>query len=63
MEVKVCGLTQADHVKTCVRLKSNYCGFILNYPKSHRFVQFEKAEELTNIKKEKTMRVSLAFDT
>ena len=59
MEVKVCGLTQADHVKTCVKLKANYCGFILNYPKSHRFIQFEKAEELTNIKKKDTKYVGV----
>tara|TARA_B100000029_G_scaffold137158_1_gene131882 strand:+ start:213 stop:830 length:618 start_codon:yes stop_codon:yes gene_type:complete len=59
MKVKVCGLTRADHVKTCVQLKANYCGFILNYPKSHRFVQFEKAEELTNIKKKDTEYVGV----
>ena len=52
MKAKVCGLSNAEHVKTCVDLGVNYCGFILNYPKSHRFVKFEKAKELTSIKKE-----------
>ncbi len=53
MKVKVCGLSTAEQVKTCVDLGANYCGFILNYPKSHRFIQLEKAKELTNIEKKK----------
>ena len=48
MEVKVCGLSTVEHVKTCVNLGANYCGFILNYPKSHRFIQLEKAKDLTS---------------
>ena len=51
MKVKVCGLSTTEQVKTCVNLGANYCGFILNYPKSHRFIQLEKAKELTNIEK------------
>ena len=54
MKVKICGLSTAEQVKTCVDLKANYCGFILNYPKSHRFIQLEKAKELTNIEKKDT---------
>ena len=49
MKVKICGLTTADQVKTCINNGANYCGFILNYPKSHRYIQFAKAKELTNI--------------
>ena len=48
MKVKVCGLSTVEQVKTCVDLGANYCGFILNYPKSHRFIQLEKAKELVN---------------
>tara|TARA_B100000029_G_scaffold163283_1_gene159392 strand:+ start:1813 stop:2451 length:639 start_codon:yes stop_codon:yes gene_type:complete len=59
MEVKICGLTEAEHVKKCVQFKVNYCGFILNYPKSHRFIQFEKAKELTNIEKKATKYVGV----
>ena len=51
MKVKVCGLSSAEQVNTCVQYEADYCGFILNYPKSHRFIQFEKAKELTNIEK------------
>ena len=53
MEVKICGLSNTESVKRCVEFGANYCGFILNYPKSHRFIQLDKAKELTNIEKKK----------
>ena len=59
MKVKVCGLSTTKQVKTCVELGANYCGFILNYPKSHRYIQLEKAKELTNIKKKNTEYVGV----
>ena len=59
MKVKVCGLSTAEQVKTCVDLEANYCGFILNYPKSHRFIQLEKAKELTSIEKKDTKYVGV----
>tara|TARA_B100000686_G_scaffold308780_1_gene350153 strand:- start:184 stop:801 length:618 start_codon:yes stop_codon:yes gene_type:complete len=59
MKVKICGLTAADQVKTCIDYGANYCGFILNYPKSHRYIQFSKARELTNIIKKKTKYVGV----
>ena len=59
MKAKICGLSNADHVRTCVDLGVNFCGFILNYPKSHRFIKFEKAEELTNIKKKDSKYVGV----
>ena len=59
MKIKVCGLSSAEQVKTCVQYGADYCGFILNYPKSHRFIQFEKAKELTNIEKKYTKYVGV----
>ena len=59
MKVKVCGLSTAKQVKTCVDFGANYCGFILNYPKSHRFIKLEKAKELTNIEKKDTKYVGV----
>ena len=59
MQVKVCGLSSAEQVNTCVQYEADYCGFILNYPKSHRFIQFEKAKELTNIEKKYTKYVGV----
>ena len=54
MKAKVCGISKIEHLKTCINNGADFCGFILNYPKSHRYISFEKAQELTNIKKNKT---------
>ena len=59
MKVKICGLTEVEHVKTCVEHETHFCGFILNYPKSHRYVQFEKAKKLTSIEKKITKYVGV----
>ena len=59
MKVKICGLSTAEQVKTSINHGANFCGFILNYPKSHRFIQFEKAKELTNIEKKNTKYVAV----
>jgi len=59
MKVKVCGLTNHEQVKTCVDNNANFCGFILNYSKSHRFISYEKAKKLTSIKKGKTKYVGV----
>ena len=59
MQVKVCGLTTAKQVETCISHGANFCGFILNYKKSHRFINYKTAEQLTNIKKQKTSFVGV----
>ena len=51
MKLKVCGLSKPVEVETCVSDKVDYCGFILNFPKSHRFITFDKARDLTKINK------------
>ena len=51
MKLKVCGLSNPVEIETCVSLNINYCGFILNYPKSHRHISFDRARELTKINK------------
>ena len=62
MKVKICGLSTAEQVKTSISLGANFCGFILNYPKSHRFIQFEKAKELTNIEKKNSKYVGVLVE-
>ena len=59
MKVKICGLTSHEQVKICVENNADFCGFILNYPKSHRYISFDKANELTSIKKNKTNYVGV----
>jgi phosphoribosylanthranilate isomerase len=59
MKTKVCGLSTAVQVKTCVSYGANFCGFILNYKKSHRFIDYQIAEKLTQINKKNTAYVGV----
>ena len=59
MKLKVCGLSNAIEVETCVANNVNFCGFILNYPKSHRYISYEKAKKLLRISKNKTEYVGV----
>ncbi len=59
MKVKVCGLSNASEVRACIEYGADFCGFILNYPKSHRFVSYEKSLQLTNLNKKKTKFVGV----
>ena len=59
MKLKICGLSKPDDVTTCIRNKVDYCGFILNFPKSHRFISLEDAKILTGLKKQNTKFVGV----
>ena len=59
MKLKVCGLSNPIEVETCVELNVDYCGFILNYPQSHRYISLDKAKGLTDINKGKTKYVGV----
>jgi len=59
MKVKICGLSTAKQVEISIKYGADFCGFILNYPKSHRFIEFEKAKELTKIEKKNTKYVAV----
>ncbi|MDC0511594.1 phosphoribosylanthranilate isomerase [Pelagibacteraceae bacterium] len=62
MKLKACGLSNPIEIETCVSLNVNYCGFILNYPKSHRYISFDKAKELTKINKGDTEYVGVLVE-
>ena len=59
MQVKVCGLKTADQVESCIEHGADFCGFILNYKKSHRFIDYQTAEHLTKINKKNTSYVGV----
>ncbi|MDB9760462.1 phosphoribosylanthranilate isomerase [Pelagibacteraceae bacterium] len=62
MQAKVCGLTTAEQVETCISHGAKFCGFILNYKKSHRFIDYQTAAHLTRIKKRNTFYVGVLVD-
>ena len=59
MQVKVCGLKTTKEVETCVSNNANFCGFILNYKKSHRFINYHTADQLTRVDKQNTFYVGV----
>ena len=62
MKLKICGLSNSQEINVCVDNGVDYCGFILNFPKSHRFISFDKANELTKIEKKNTKYVGVLVD-
>ena len=59
MQVKVCGLKTTEQVESCVEHGANFCGFILNYEKSHRFIDYQTADYLTKINKKNSSYVGV----
>ena len=62
MKLKVCGLSNHIEVKTCIDNGADFCGFILNYPKSHRYITYEKAKNLLSIEKRKIKYVGVLVE-
>ena len=59
MQAKVCGLKTAEQVECCIKYGASFCGFILNYKKSHRFIDYQTADHLTKIYKKNTSYVGV----
>ncbi len=45
-KIKICGLSRPVDIETINLVKPEYCGFIINFPKSRRNVSPEKLREL-----------------
>ena len=39
--IKICGLSREEDITAVNEAKPDYCGFIINFPKSHRNVTVE----------------------
>tara|TARA_A100001011_G_scaffold283778_1_gene294179 strand:+ start:287 stop:898 length:612 start_codon:yes stop_codon:yes gene_type:complete len=59
--IKICGISDLETLNYILKHKypPKFIGFISNYKKSRRFVEYEKLKELTNIKKKNTNFVSV----
>ena len=61
MKSKICGISDSE---TLIHLTNHsyppqYIGFIVNYPKSKRFVPYEKLKQILNIDKKKSKYVAV----
>ncbi len=59
MQAKICGLKTAEQVECSIKYGANFCGFILNYKKSHRFIDYQTADKLTTIDKKNSAYVGV----
>lgn len=44
--IKICGLSREEDIMAVNEAKPDYCGFIINFPKSHRNVTVERVRQL-----------------
>ena len=62
--IKICGVSDLETLNYIVNHKfpPRFVGFITNYKKSRRYVEYEKLKKLVNIKKKKTNFVAVLVD-
>jgi phosphoribosylanthranilate isomerase len=61
LKCKICGISDSKTLNFIVSHKypPQFIGFIVNYPKSRRFIEFEKLNDLINIDKKKISFVAV----
>jgi phosphoribosylanthranilate isomerase len=59
VKVKICGLYRREDIAAVNAAGSDYCGFIIHFPKSHRNVTPEQVKMLTRDLKEGIVRVGV----
>ena len=62
--IKICGVSDLETLNYIVnhQFPPRFVGFISNYKKSRRYVEYEKLKELVNIKKKETSFVAVLVD-
>ena len=61
LKIKICGISDSKTLKFLINhnYPPQYIGFIVNYKKSKRYVEFEKLKKLINIEKKNTSFVAV----
>ena len=64
MKSKICGISDSKTLEYLTNHPNspNYIGFIVNYPKSKRFVEYNKLKELLKVKKKHTKYVAVLVE-
>ena len=62
--IKICGVSDLETLNYIVnhQFPPMFVGFISNYKKSRRYVEYEKLKKLVNIKKKETSFVDVLVD-
>ena len=61
LKCKICGISDSKTLNFIINYKypPQFIGFVVNYPKSRRFIEFEKLNDLINIDKKKISFVAV----
>ena len=61
LKCKICGISDSKTLNFIINHKypPQFIGFIINYPKSKRFIEFKKLNDLINIDKNKIYFIAL----
>ena len=59
---KICGLYRKTDIEYINKIKPDYCGFIIDYPKSHRSLVPEEVEKLSKYVDNRITRVGVFVD-
>ena len=61
LKSKICGVSDAKTLRYIINHKNSpqFIGFIVNYPKSKRYVDIKKLKELTEIDKKNSLYVAV----
>ena len=64
MKSKICGISDSKTLEYLTNHPNSpdYIGFIVNYPKSKRFVEYNKLKELLKVKKKHTKYVAVLVE-
>lgn len=62
MKIKICGITNQEDALICETLRVDYLGFIF-YPKSKRFINYQKAKKIIQKLGVNTNKVGVFVDT
>lgn len=61
-KIKICGLYERETIWTINEERPDYCGFIINFPKSHRNVSPEQVQALTGCLYPEVCKVGVIVD-
>lgn len=59
--VKLCGMSREEDIRAVAQARPDMCGFIVNFPQSHRSVSTERLAELCKLLDEEDAKVARAW--
>ena len=61
-KIKLCGMSRPEDILAINQAKPDFCGFIVDFPKSHRNVSAQRAQELAQLMEPGIVAVAVVVD-